>query len=65
MCLELQKKTNGEPTLISWWLVSQIENKNAGSCLETVLDIQRESQAVLDIIKENNFRRAFEAQKKL
>jgi hypothetical protein len=33
-------------------------------CLETVSDIQRKSQAVLDSIKVNNFHSAFEAWKK-
>jgi hypothetical protein len=33
-------------------------------CFETVSDIKRESQAVLDSIKENDFHGAFEAWKK-
>jgi hypothetical protein len=35
-----------------------------GRCLETVYDIQRESQAVLNGIKENDFHSALEAWKK-
>jgi hypothetical protein len=35
-----------------------------GWCSETVFDIQRKSQAVLDSIKENDFHSAFEAWKK-
>jgi hypothetical protein len=38
--------------------------KLKGQCFETVSDIQRESQAVLDTIKENDFHSAFEASKK-
>jgi hypothetical protein len=33
-------------------------------CIETVSDIRRESQAVLDNIKENDFHGVFEAWKK-
>jgi hypothetical protein len=44
-------------------LVFQIENETEGT-FETVCDIQRESQAVLDSIKENYFHGAFEAWKK-
>jgi hypothetical protein len=39
--------------------------KLKGRGFETVADIPRESQAVLDIIKENDFHGAFEAWKKL
>jgi hypothetical protein len=38
--------------------------KLKGRRFETVSDIQRESQAILDIIKENDFQGAFEAWKK-
>jgi hypothetical protein len=38
--------------------------KLKGRLFETVSDIQRESQAVLDSIKENDFRGAFEVWKK-
>jgi hypothetical protein len=38
--------------------------KLKGRRFETVFDIQRESQAVLDSIKENDFHGAFEAWKK-
>jgi hypothetical protein len=38
--------------------------KLKGRRFETVSDTQRESQAVLDSIKENNFHGAFEAWKK-
>jgi hypothetical protein len=38
--------------------------KLKGQRLETVSDIQRESQAVLDSIKENDFHSAFEAWEK-
>jgi hypothetical protein len=40
------------------------EVKLKGQCFETVSDIQRESQAVLNSIKENDFRGAFEERKK-
>jgi transposase len=36
-----------------------------GQCFETVSDIERESQAVRDSIKENDFHGAFEVWKKL
>jgi hypothetical protein len=39
--------------------------KLKGWCFETVPDIQRKSQAVLDSIKENDFYGAFEAWEKL
>jgi hypothetical protein len=38
--------------------------KLKGQCFETVSDIQRESQAVLHSIKENEFHGAFEVWKK-
>jgi hypothetical protein len=38
--------------------------KLKGQCFETVSDIQKESQAVLDSIKEYDFHGAFEAWKK-
>jgi hypothetical protein len=38
--------------------------KLKGRCFETMPDIQRESHAVLDNIKENDFHGAFEAWKK-
>jgi hypothetical protein len=45
-------------------LFPKLEMKLKGRCFETVSDIQRESQATLDIIKENYFHGAFEAWKK-
>jgi hypothetical protein len=42
-------------------VISQIENETEGTTFETVSDIQRESQAVLDSIKENDFHGTFEA----
>jgi hypothetical protein len=44
--------------------VSHIENELKGRRFETVSDIQRVSQAVLDSIKENDVHSAFEAWKK-
>jgi hypothetical protein len=41
-----------------------LEIKLKGLRFKTVSDIQRESQAVLDSIKENDFHGAFEAWKK-
>jgi hypothetical protein len=38
-----------------------LRKKLKGRCFEIVSDIQRESQAVLDSIKENGFHSAFEA----
>jgi hypothetical protein len=45
-------------------LFPKLKLKLKGRCFETVSDIQRESQAVLDSIKENDFHGAFEAWKK-
>jgi hypothetical protein len=45
-------------------LFPKLEIKLKGQRFETVSDIQRESQAVLDSIKENDFHSAFEAWKK-
>jgi hypothetical protein len=45
-------------------LFPKLKMKLKGRCFETVSDIQRESQAVLDNIKENDFRSAFQAWKK-
>jgi hypothetical protein len=42
-------------------LFSKLKLKLKGQCLETVFDIQTESQAVLDSIMENHFYIAFEA----
>jgi hypothetical protein len=42
----------------------KLKTKLKGRRFETVTDIQKESQAVLDIIKENYFHGAFEARKK-
>jgi hypothetical protein len=42
----------------------QIENETEGTMFETVFDIQRELQAVLNSIKENDFHGAFEALEK-
>jgi hypothetical protein len=44
--------------------VSQIENETEGMMFQRVSDIQRESQAVLDSIKENDFHGAFKVWKK-
>jgi hypothetical protein len=43
------------------WLFSKLKIKLKGWSFETVSDIQTESQAVLDSIKENDFHGAFEA----
>jgi hypothetical protein len=45
-------------------LFPKLKMKLKGQRLETVSDIQRESQAVLDSIMENDFHSAFEAWKK-
>jgi hypothetical protein len=45
-------------------LFPKLKMKLKGQRLETVSDNQRESQAVLDSIKENDFPGAFEALKK-
>jgi hypothetical protein len=45
-------------------LFPKLKIKLKGRCFETVSDIQRESQAVLDSIKGNDFRGHFEAWKK-
>jgi hypothetical protein len=45
-------------------LFPKLKMKLKERCFETVSDIQRESQAVLDSIKENDFHSAFEAWKK-
>jgi transposase len=45
-------------------LFPKLKMKLKGWCFETVSDIQREPQAVLDSIKENDLRVAFEAWKK-
>jgi hypothetical protein len=42
-------------------LFPKLKMKLKGRRFETVSDIQRELQAVLDSIKENDFHRAFEA----
>jgi hypothetical protein len=42
-------------------LFSQIKNETEGTTFETVSDIQRESQALLDSIKENYFHDAADA----
>jgi hypothetical protein len=46
-------------------LLPKLKTKLKGRRFETVSDIQRESQAVLDNIKENDFQGAFETWKKL
>jgi histone-lysine N-methyltransferase SETMAR len=46
-------------------LLPKLRMKLKGRCFETVSDIRRESQVVLDSIKENDFHGAFEAWKKL
>jgi transposase len=45
-------------------LFPKLKMKSKGQCFETVSDIQRESQVVLDSIKENDFHSAFGAWKK-
>jgi hypothetical protein len=45
-------------------LFLKLKMKLEGQCFETVYVIQRESQAVLDSVKENDFHGAFEAWKK-
>jgi DNA-binding GntR family transcriptional regulator len=45
-------------------LFRKLKMKLKGRRFETVSDIQRESQAILDSIKENDFHGAFEAWKK-
>jgi transposase len=45
-------------------LFPKLKIKLKGRCFETVSDIQKESQAVLDSIKKNNFHGDFEARKK-
>jgi hypothetical protein len=45
-------------------LFFKLKMKLKGKCFETVFDIQMESQAVLDSIKENDFHSAFELWKK-
>jgi hypothetical protein len=45
-------------------LFLKLKMKLKGRRFETVFDIQRESQVVLDSIKENDFHGAFEALKK-
>jgi hypothetical protein len=44
-------------------LFPKLKMKLKGQCFETVPDIQRESQVVVDSIKENYFPDAFEAWK--
>jgi hypothetical protein len=46
-------------------LFPKLKMKLKGQHFETVSDIQRESQAVLDSIKENDFHSAFEAWKEM
>jgi hypothetical protein len=46
-------------------LFPELKMKLKGRCSETVSDIQRESQAVLYSIKENDFHGAFEAWEKM
>jgi hypothetical protein len=45
-------------------LFPKLQMKLKGQCFETVSDVQRELQAVLDIIKENDFYGAFELWKR-
>jgi hypothetical protein len=45
-------------------LFPKLKMKLKGQCFETVSNIQRESQVVLDSIKENYYYGAFEAWKK-
>jgi transposase len=45
-------------------LFPKLKMKLKERCFETVSDIQRESQVILDSIKENDFHSAFEAQKR-
>jgi hypothetical protein len=46
-------------------LFPKLKTKLKGQCFETVSDIQRESQVVLNSIKKNDFHGASEAWKKL
>jgi hypothetical protein len=46
-------------------LFPKLKMKLKGQCFETVSNIQRESQAVLDSSKENDFHGAFEVWKKM
>jgi hypothetical protein len=65
VCLELRDKANEDPTFISRIaLFPKLKMKLMGRRFETVSDIQRESQPVLDSIKEDDFHGAFEAWKK-
>jgi hypothetical protein len=50
-------------TLYDFSLFPKLKMKLKGRHVETVSDIQRESQAVLNSIKENDFHGAFEAWK--
>jgi hypothetical protein len=50
--------------LCDFALFTKLKMKLKGRHFETVSDIQMESQAVLDSIKENDFHGAFEARKK-
>jgi hypothetical protein len=53
-----------ELSLCDFSLPPKLKIKLKGRRFDTVYDIQRESQAVLDSIKENDFNGAFEAWKK-
>jgi hypothetical protein len=69
--LELREKANEDPTFISriitgdesWIFFPKLKMKLMGKRFETVPAIQRELQAVLYSIKENDFHGAFEAGK--
>jgi hypothetical protein len=45
-------------------LFPKLKMKQKGRCFETVSDIQRESQVVLDSVEEDDFHGALEAWKK-
>jgi hypothetical protein len=54
--LELQEKANQNQTFIyRIALVPKLKMNLMGKCFEAVSDIQRELQAVLESIKENDF----------
>jgi hypothetical protein len=50
--------------LCDFTLFPKLKMKLKGRCFETVSDFRRESQAVLDSIKENDFHGAFETWEK-
>jgi hypothetical protein len=60
MCLEIWEKANEDLTFISRIaLFRKLKVNLKGRLSDTVFDIHRESQAILNNIKENNFHSAF------